>query len=381
MKLTVERNKLLQKLEEANKMINSKALVKDYKYLYIKTLKEKNLIVFRGINPTNKSVLTAFLDNVEISDDFIIGVDGTILEKILNKMPNGNVNLELKELKTKSKLIVTNDQLKLEMETISPDNIPDFEVKDKMENSLILKREEFISRIKKVSFAVSTDEARPILCGINFSQTMDLDMKMVALDGYRLAMTSMRITKNETEGFDFTVSNDFLKDVIQVLNKVEDDMIKMEFNDKQLIIKTKYLKLQTTFLEGNFINFNQITKDAKEFESYTQIETKKFKESVDRIAIIANRSNNAVVMNIEENKLTMKGTSERAKSLETVKSNNKLPGDNDSVKIGINVKYIQDIIKKVDNDNIKMQFKTSMTPLYFIDERSEYMLLPVRING
>ncbi|OQY10684.1 MAG: DNA polymerase III subunit beta [Fusobacteriia bacterium 4572_132] len=377
MKIKVDKDNFLKKLVEANTMVSIKTLIPANKYLYIKTMAEKNLLIFRGINSETKSAITVILDKVEISEDTLIGVEGALLEKIISKMPSGELNIAIKDSgKTEKKLIVTNDSLKLEMNTISSEQMPDIEIKDDIVGTLVLEKDILLKEIEKISFAVSKDISRPILNGINFS-LVDGKLKLAALDGYRLAITSMDIVKNETEGFDFTVGNNFLKDVVKIFRKIETKTIKLSFNKNKMMLQTKYLRLKTTLLSGEFVNYENIIKTSRDYKDNIKYNSKNMKDSLDRMAIIANRNNNALILKIVDNFIEIGTTSETAVSKEKIKLIEKKENE---MKIGVNVNYMMDVLKKVESEKVEMRYKNATSPLFIGEGSTEFLLVPIRLK-
>ena len=378
MKIKVDKDIFLKKLVEANTMVSAKTIIPSYKYLYIKTLAEKNLLIFRGMNSITKSAITVILDKVEISEEMLIGVEGELLEKLISKMPSGKLNVEIKNSKEgeERRLVITNDSLELEMNTISSEQMPDIEIKDEITGTLVLEKNVFLKEIEKISFAVSKDESRPILNGINFS-LVDKKLKLAALDGYRLAITAMDIVKNETEGFNFTVGNLFLKDAIKILKKTESKTIKLSFNKNKMMLQTKYLRLKTTLLSGDFVNYENIIKVARNFKDNIKYDSKNMKDTLNRMAIIANRNKNALILKIENDFLEVGTTSKTAFSKEKIKLIEKKENE---IKIGINVNYMIDIFKKIENEKIEMRYKNEISPLFISEGNTEFLLIPIRLK-
>ncbi|OQY06681.1 MAG: hypothetical protein B6I28_06110 [Fusobacteriia bacterium 4572_132] len=350
MKIKVDKDIFLKKLVEANTMVSAKTIIPSYKYLYIKTLAEKNLLIFRGMNSITKSAITVILDKVEISEEMLIGVEGELLEKLISKMPSGKLNVEIKNSKEgeERRLVITNDSLELEMNTISSEQMPDIEIKDEITGTLVLEKNVFLKEIEKISFAVSKDESRPILNGINFS-LVDKKLKLAALDGYRLAITAMDIVKNETEGF----------------------------NKNKMMLQTKYLRLKTTLLSGDFVNYENIIKVARNFKDNIKYDSKNMKDTLNRMAIIANRNKNALILKIENDFLEVGTTSKTAFSKEKIKLIEKKENE---IKIGINVNYMIDIFKKIENEKIEMRYKNEISPLFISEGNTEFLLIPIRLK-
>lgn len=102
-------------------------------------------------------------------------------------------------------------------------------------------------------------------------------------------------------------------------------------------------------------------------------------ESIERASLLAKEGkNNLIKMSIKNNLLTITSRSEEG----NVKEQIVMEKTGDDLEIGFNSKYVMDVLKVIDDEEISMVFKTGTSPCVVrpVDgDAYEYLVLPVRI--
>jgi len=303
-----------------------------------------------------------------IFEEGAVVVDGSLFTTIINKLPNTTIDIHY----TDHMVNIVCDDIKFDLVGTSADEYPEIPTIEKQNtytfNSKLLKR-----MIKQTLFAVSTDEARPILTGVLF-KIQNNTLILVALDGYRLAYKEAAI-ENLIENTAVIPGK-----TLNELNKILTDASKLEisFTDKHILFNMDHVKIISRLLEGDFINYEQIIPDS--FKSEMIIDTNEFKYAIERALLLSIKSNkSSIKFEIDHQHLTIKSNSETGKMEEELK----IKYNGEALKIGFNPTYILDVLKVIDSEKIKIHFNNNMSPAIIKglgDDQYKYMVLPVRLS-
>ena len=104
-------------------------------------------------------------------------------------------------------------------------------------------------------------------------------------------------------------------------------------------------------------------------------------ESIERASLLSKEGkNNLIKMSIKDTILTITSKSEEG----NVKEDIIAVKDGEDLDIGFNAKYVLDVLKSIDDDEIYMYFNTPITPCLvepLEGDSFEYLILPVRITN
>lgn len=225
--------------------------------------------------------------------------------------------------------------------------------------------EKFMERYNSISYAIYTkDNLRPILKGIHFKNNI-----MVALDGYRLAVS----TDTEDNGLsfenEFTINNNTFS-ILKQFKKGECDIISFKDITAFNLVSEDFTLLSRN-LKGQYFKWE--TAIPCSFSSEFEFEKKNMLENLKYLKEIkVNKDMN--VFAIKTNTLVSPYGSVDIKDL------------NISETSGYNLTYFTDAIKNLEGDRIKMFHSGALKPIVFKNvEENKYnsqlmLILPVRLK-
>lgn len=130
-------------------------------------------------------------------------------------------------------------------------------------------------------------------------------------------------------------------------------------------------------MEGEYIKY----RDIMPTQSTTDIVIGRaiLQESIERASLLAREGkNNLIKMTIKNNLLTITSRSEEG----NVKEEIIMEKEGEDLEIGFNSKFVIDVLKVIDDDEISMHFLTGTSPCMVkpvSGDAYEYLILPVRI--
>lgn len=267
--------------------------------------------------------------------------------------------------------------------TISGNDSSEFpEIPDIKEDiSFKIKQDILKDMIRKTSFCVAQDMARPILTGVLFEIGKNI-INMVALDGYRMSIVKYLSDDTILRGIDddlkIVVPGSTLDELTRVMND-DDEEITISFTNNQVMFNMSDTNVISKLLDGNYMNYNAVL--PRDFKLIVVANKQNISDAIDRASLLASSKNNLIKFTFNDNELIISSNSERGKMYEklSVKTEGNL------MEIAFNSKYLLDALKVIDVDNIKMSLVNSINPMIISPDTNEnnylYMVLPVKLNG
>jgi len=252
--------------------------------------------------------------------------------------------------------------------------LPSVEEQDTIEISQsILKK-----MISQTNFAVSDNESRPIHTGSLF-ETLDGELTVVAVDGYRLALRREPLENAEIPELSFVVPGSALSEVERIISD-GDEQLTITLGSKHIIFTIGETLLISRRLEGDFLNYkNSLPQDAKFF---FKIEKNDLIAAVERVSlIISDKLKSPVRCVFGEGVVKLHSASALGKASDECA----MSGDGEDLEIGFNDKYLLEALKAAPADDVTLQLKSGVTPCIIspADESNNflYMILPVRLKA
>ena len=229
--------------------------------------------------------------------------------------------------------------------------------------------------IRQTQFAAAKNDAKQILNGI-LMELKDDFINFVALDGYRIAVK--KIPYEIRENIKAVVH----ADTFNLLNSIidEDDLIEINIGETEISFKLNNTILTGRLIEGNFINYKDIIKNAA--TTVVKLNREEFLECIERASLMAKEQNtNLIKIKIEDDYMHISSNSEignihEVLSIEKFKEN---------LIIAFNGSYLSDVLKVLNVDRISMDFESETSPCIIKPEDDNlnftYMLLPVKLSS
>ena len=288
---------------------------------------------------------------------------------VRNIADSGDVSLEVDE---ENRLVISTASSECNISTLDVDDYPESE---EINNDSYFAIQEINLKeiINNVIFSVATDESRPMLKGVYF-EAKDYTLTAVATDGYRFAM-SKKALEEKTEEITATVPARSLSELSKLLEG-SDTVLKVYVEKNYLMVVLNNTKVLTRLLvSGQYIRYDNII--PREFVSTLLVNKENFEKALTTASIMSRGDkNNLVVLDIEEYTMNISSTSQYGSARENV--NISLNGKD--VRCAYNAKYINDCLKVINAEAIKMEFAQHSSCVITINNSDEvlYFILPVK---
>lgn len=311
---------------------------------------------------------------VEVSEPGSIVVQSKLFGDIIRKLPNAEVTVEL----TDSNVSIKCMNSEFSIIGLSSDEFPNIRNIDETQNYISLNKNLLKDMIRKTSFAASIDESKGVITGILIELLSD-EINMVAIDGYRMAITRKAMINKESRNV--IISAKIMNEISKILSDVSDEEedIKLLINDKKAVFVVGNVKVVLRLLDGEFIKYKDVL--PKDNKIQVKVNRGDMMESIERASLLSKEGkNNLIKISIRDTIMTITSKSEEG----NVKEEVIVTKEGEDIDIGFNAKYVLDVLKSIDDEEIYMYFNTPITPCLvepLAGTEFEYLILPVRITN
>ena len=230
--------------------------------------------------------------------------------------------------------------------------------------------------IEKTVFAAGDSDTRYTLNGLLFHITTDNRLSMVGTDGHRLAAMVHPIEGNLSEEKKMIVPKKAAAELRKILERREGS-VRMVLSKNHVLFSIEDIQFLTRLIEGTYPNYEQVIPAAN--DKSIVIERGPFARALRRVSLMAKDKTNAVKMDLGDNKLTIT-TSNPDMGEATDEIAIEYTGEKTA--LGLNAKYLLDIIEVMSSDRVIMEFQGALNPVLIKDEQdAEFrcVIMPMRI--
>lgn len=367
MKFTCSQQKLSKALNTVSKAVSSRTTLPILKGILIEANSNGTLtLTASDLEISIKKEIEA-----DVSEQGAVVVVSKLFGDIIRKLPNEDILIEETD---DEKVIIKTNSSEFTVVNLSVEEFPKIKDSEKINESLVFNAELFKDMVKKTSFAASIDESKGILVGI-LTEIEENKVTMAALDGFRLAVSNEEMKSIQNNKF--IIAAKIMNEISKIISDDDVEEINISLGEKKAVFSIGSTEVVLRMMEGEFIKYRDIIPA----DGSTRILIGKdiLLESIERASLLAKEGkNNLIKMTIKNDLLTITSRSEEGNVREEIV----MEKEGDDLEIGFNSKFVIDVLKVIDDEEIAMSFKTGTSPCVVrpVDgDNYEYLILPVRI--
>ena len=371
MQFVVKRDILLKSLNFVQGVVEKKNTLPILSNVLIQ-LKDKKL----SIVATDLDII--FYD--EISEVKILKEGSTttsaaIIYDILRKI-SSDAELNF-ELKSENKLSLKSENADFNLLCLPTDNFPTF-ADEFEEQPITLNNNRFLKLLNKTRISISNDDTRHYLNGIFLHLTEAHGRSFltgVATDSHRLSSSSLEI-ENATNFTSLILPRKTVFQLCSLLSE-SSDQLTMQTSDNKIKFNLGNMKLISKVIDGKFPDYKKVVPTAN--EKTLVVSSKEFINSIERVASVSLDRKEGVKLLINKDNVQLS-----VNSANSGEGNEKMKAqfNAESLNISFNSKYLIDIASEVEDKNIKINLKDSVSPVLIediSDKNSYYVIMPMKI--
>jgi len=315
------------------------------------------------------------IEEIKIINEGSTTTSAAVLYDILRKI-SSNANLKF-ELKNENKLSLKSENSDFNLLCLPTDNFPSFS--DNFDGQEIeLDNSKFLKLLNKTRISISNDDTRHYLNGIFLHLTEANGRNFltgVATDSHRLSSSSLEITN--LENFSSIILP--RKTVFQLCTLLSEipEKLKMQINENKIKFSFGKVKLISKVIDGKFPDYKKVV--PLDNKKVLEVSSKEFVDSIERVTSVSLDRKEGVKLNISKNDVQLS-----VNSANSGEGNEKINAkfNSENINISFNSKYLLDIASEIEDKNIRMNFKDSISPVLIedvSDRNSYYVIMPMKI--
>jgi DNA polymerase-3 subunit beta len=203
--------------------------------------------------------------------------------------------------------------------------------------------------IAATSFAVSTEESRPILNGVLWELRPE-QMRMVATNGHRLAKMESPIEASSAPASDLIVPPKALDQVRRLFPAEEE--LEIARGENHIGFRSPFTSIYTRLIEGPYPNYDQVI--PRDNDKYAIADKTALASALKRMSVIASDQTHRIRMGFNSGMLKFSVTTP-----DLGEAQDELPVryTGDPLEIGFNASYLLEILRFMPTDEVKLTFK------------------------
>ena len=281
-------------------------------------------------------------------------VPSRTLSDLINTLPADQVQLTL-DAQTQS-LHVQGGTSNNDIKCIDAQEFPPLPVPD-MDGAVQVNVADFKEMIQQVTFAASTDEARPVLMGVLVTVEKD-QITMAAADGFRLAVRKATLSNAMPSPISAIIPARALNELARVAGDGEESIyMVMPKGRGQVLFRVKDVEVASQLIDGTFPDYHQII--PRNYKSRTLVSTNAMLKACKQAEIFAREGSNVARLDIkpaqsdmQPSEVEISATSEETGRNETIVE---ATVDGGGMLIAFNVKFLREALEAVKTPNVAME--------------------------
>ncbi|MEK3784739.1 DNA polymerase III subunit beta [Paenibacillus sp. FSL K6-1230] len=322
---------------------------------------------------------------IESGDQTIVKVDqpGSVVlpakffVEIIKKLPSQEVHMEVKD---QFQTFIAAGATEIQMVGLDPEEFPVLPSIE--ENQMFSIPGDLLKNmIKQTVFSISSHETTPILTGVLWSLA-DNELKFVATDRHRLATRSAMLDSAEGIRFNNVVISGKTLNELSKIVPDQNTMVDIVVADSQVLFKIDRVLFYSRILDGTYPDTSRIIPTS--YKTELMLDTKSLSESIDRAYLLSREEKTNIVrmQSIEQGGLEISSSSSELGKVREEVSVASFEGE--PLKISFNSKYMLDVLKVIDSEQLVIAFTGIMSPIILkpTDEsKALYIILPYRTTN
>jgi DNA polymerase-3 subunit beta len=292
------------------------------------------------------------------------------LTGILASIPEGTIEVEQKDTRVSIKPSFKKAQFNLK--TIASEQFPQLpDIDDDKFFSMSIT--DFKDMVTQTIFAVSDDETRYFMNGV-FFERVEEGLVMVATDGRRLAYIKRPITEGIPDFKGIIIPPKVLSIIMH--RAPSEGLLELAVSDKNLFVKFGMYRLSTVLIEGQFPNYQKVIPENQQYDLV--VKKQDLLDALKRVAIFVEQKSRRTYMALSGDKLVV---SSEESDIGTAREELLCEYEGPEALIAMNYKYIEEPLKAIDADQIRIRFTETSRALTMLPEPAQdyfHILMPMQ---
>ena len=306
-----------------------------------------------------------------IEEKGMVALDAKILYEIIRRLPDNNVTIRTDEKLTAT---ITCEKAKFTIPGKSGEDFAYLPIIEK-EEALTVSQFTLKEMIRQTIFSIASNETNKLMTGELF-EIKDNFLKVVSLDGHRIAIRRMELKKDYADR-KVVVPGKTLNEISKILSGEVDNMVNIYFSKNHILFEFDQTMVVSRLIEGEYFRIDQML--SSDYETKLTINKKEFLDCIDRATLLVREGEKKpIIIEITDNTMELRIDSAMGSMNESID----ISKEGKDILIGFNPRFLIDALKVIDDETINIYLVNPKAPCFIRDDEESYtyLILPVNIN-
>lgn len=366
MKIICKQRDLMSAINIALKAVSSKSTMPLLECLY---LEAKDGII--KLSSSNMELSIETLVSGRIDTEGHVALNSRVFSEMIRKLNDDMVIIEVDENNT-TFIYCGSTKFKIPgLDGSDFPKIPEFPREDSISISQFTLKE----IIKQTIFSVSDNENNKIMTGEHIEVNENI-LTVTSLDGHRISIRKAELNRSYSDK-DVVIPGKTLNEITKLLDDDIEKKVVLYFSKNSIMFEFDDTIVLSRLLDGKYINVRQMINN--DYDTKISINKKSFYDCFDRATLLVKESEKRpVIIGIHDGRITLNMNT----SIGTLDEEIEVEKEGKDLLIGFNPKFIMDVLKVIDDDEITIYMTNAKAPCFIRNEDStyNYIVLPVNFS-
>ncbi|WP_276356533.1 DNA polymerase III subunit beta [Cohnella caldifontis] len=379
MKLTILRHELNEAIQNVSKAVSSRTTIPILSGIKIEAS-------FTGITLTASDTdisIQSFIP-IETAEQTIATVERTgsvvlpakFFVEMVKKLPHEEVHIDVGD---RFQTMIRSGSTDIQLAGLDPEEFPVLPTLSE-DQTVSVPGDLLRDMIRQTVFSVSTNEASPILTGVLWSLN-EGTFKFVATDRHRLASRTAQVETQDVRFSNVVISGKTLSELAKIVPD-QNAMVDIVVADNQVLFKLGNVLFFSRMLDGTYPDTSKIIPQT--FKTELVLNTRMLSDAIDRAYLLSREEKTNIVRlsTLENGDIEISSSSSEIGRVKEELDSVRWSGE--PLKIAFNSKYMLDVLKVVDSEELFIGFTGAMSPIIIKPrdfDHSLHLILPYRTTN
>ncbi len=336
MKFIITRDQLLTPLLQIVNVIEKKQTMPILANVLLKF--ENSQLILTGTDLEIQIIAKINLDPAQAGATTVPG------RKLLDICRSFSKNVDIKFVLQENKLKISSGRSRFSLNTLNAEDYPEF-ISDSFEHSVVMQSGQLKNALQKTAFCMGLQDVRYYLNGLMLN-VFNNTIKFVASDGHRLSIYEDTIEQETGTEARFIIPRKGVIELIRLLDDSEDS-VTLEYSLNNIQVHYKNLVFSAKLIDSKYPDFGKVF--LQDFNIPIHFPKQQLKESLTRIAILANEKSKGVNLFFNEGclKISTHNPEQEEADEEVI-----IDYHNEPLSIAFNAQYLLDAINNVSSETL-----------------------------
>ncbi len=316
----------------------------------------------------------------QIHEEGSITVPARLISDLVNTLPNDTVMLSVNT--NTFTLTVKCGASSTEIKGIDAQEFPPMPAADPSQG-VSLKMADFKEMIQQVAFAASSDEARPVLQGVQ-TAISGAEISLAATDGFRISVRRAELPEAVARPMTMIIPARALNELARIASDGDTSVTLIAPPGRgQIIFHLESAELVSQLIDGNFPDDKVIF--PRNYKTHTIVSTSALLKACKQAEIIARNGNNVVRLTLQKFEDRPGEIEVSAQTEETGLNESKIDANIEGpvLAIAFNVRFLREVLEVIRTPNLVLETNDQKSPARVQpvgDETFQHIIMPMHLG-